>query len=144
MKFILTLFSTVLLLAACTHTQEPTICSEMQFLRPAPVLVELQGVVSTADNGEFVCVTHRGVIRASCCPLATSGEQVLLKTFNNGYEKEGWLIVHPCEKHASRSANGTLQLDATDFNFTKTGLIRNYPGTLPDDWEAMRRIIKSR
>lgn len=141
MKYILPLPGTFLLLAACTSTPAPVVHYETQFLQPEPVLVELQGVVGTSNNGEFVSVTHRGIVRASYSPLATCGEKVLLTTFNNAYEKEGWLIIHPGGKHVSRATDGTLQIDATDFNFTKPGLIRSYPGTLPDSWEAMRSIM---
>ena len=105
------------------------------------VLVELRGIQSREDNGEFTSVTHRGVIRAAFNSGLKKDTAVLLKTFDNGYEKEGWLIVHPSQKHISRMPDGTLLLDATDFNFMKVSTLLESPEPQSTHWQAMRDII---
>lgn len=115
---------------------------------PAPVnlmlptvLVELQGIQNREDNGEFTSVTHRGVIRATFNSALKENSTVLIRTFDNGYEKDGWLIVHPSQENISRMQDGTLLLDATDFNFMKVSTLSEPPEPQPTHWQAMRDII---
>lgn len=115
---------------------------------PAPVNlmqptvpVELQGIQNREDNGEFTSIIHRGMIRAAFNSDLKANSTVLLRTFDNGYEKDGWLIVHPSQQHISRMPDGTLLLDATDFNFMKVRTIREAPEPRPTHWQAMLDII---
>ena len=139
MNHLVTLVCAATLLTSCSSPAEKPetinfLPNPVNLMQPT-VLVELRGIQSREDNGEFTSVTHRGVIRAAFNSGLKKDTTVLLKTFDNGYEKEGWLIVHPSQKHIS------LMLDATDFNFMKVSTLLESPEPQPSHWQVMRDII---
>lgn len=145
MNHLVTLACAATLLTSCSSPAEKPetinhLPNPVNLMQPT-VLVELRGIQSREDNGEFTNVTHRGVIRATFNSGLKKDTAVLLKTFDNGYEKEGWLIVHPSQKHISHMPDGTLLLDATDFNFMKVSTLLEAPGPQPTHWQVMRDII---
>ena len=134
------------LIISCSNTPEqteqPTVdCEVYQIVPNGPaVLVELQGEQSRHDNGEFVTITYRGTVRASVGSSLTCGESILVDTFELNYKD--WMIIHTDSKYITRDADGTVRLNATDFNFTHPSTVRSYPFPLPEAWENVRRILK--
>ena len=135
-----------MLLAACSNTTEQTeptsvTCEVYQIVPNGPaVLVELQGEQSRHDNGEVITITYRGTVRASVGSSLTCGESILVDTFELNYKD--WMIIHTDARYITRDADGTVRLNATDFNFTHPSTVRSYPFPLPEAWENVRRILK--
>lgn len=145
MRPLVTLICVAALFTACSSpaTHPETLNhfpSPVNLMQPT-VLVELRGIQNRENNGEFTSVIHRGLIRAAFNSDLKANSTVLLRTFNNRYEKDGWLIVHPSQQHISRMPDGTLLLDAIDFNFMKVSTIREAPEPRPTHWQAMLDII---
>lgn len=147
MKRIILPQSVTMLPAACCntpeHTEQPSVVCEVQQIVPngPAVLVELQGEQSRHDNGEFVTITYRGTVRASIGSTLTCGESILVDTFELSYKD--WMIIHTDARYITRETDGTVRLNATDFNFTKPTNVRDYPAPLPAPWEQARRILKT-
>lgn len=45
-------------------------------------------------------------------------------------------------RYISHETDGTVRLNATDFNFTAPSLVRSYPFPLPGAWESIRQILR--
>ena len=104
-------------------------------------LIQLTKVLGkTCHGGEYTSIAHLGIVRATANHPLAAGTPVIIDTFDNGYEKEGCILVELYESYCSRTADGTLRINATAFNAYRAKGLNYLPDDAPAEWRRMRDI----
>ena len=105
-------------------------------------LIQLTKVLGkTSHGGEYTSIAHQGIVRATANHPLAEGTPVIVDTFDNGYEKDGFILVELYERYCSRTADGTLRINATDFNVYRARILHYIPENAPEEWFRMRDIV---
>jgi hypothetical protein len=143
-------------LVSCAPTnKEPApIVSPTSALSPAhhamvnqhPVaLIQLTKALGKTDHrGEYTSIAHQGIVRATANHPLAVGTPVIIDTFDNGYEKEGYILVKLSENDCSRTADGTLRIKGTAFNAYRAEGLNYLPDDAPAEWRRMRDIVNQK
>ena len=108
-------------------------------------LIQLTKVLSKTDHGgEYTSIAHQGIVRATANHPLAAGTPVIIDTFDNGYEKEGYILVELDESDCSRTADGTLRINASAFNAYRAKGLNYLPDDAPAEWRRMRDIANQK
>ena len=154
-KHLLLLLPAMAGLVSCTQTSpEPPSAISPVSANPAfhavvnqhPVaLIQLTKVLGeTSHGGEYTSIAHQGIVRATANHPLAEGTPVIVDTFDNGYEKDGFILVELYERYCSRTADGTLRINATDFNAYRARILHYLPEDAPEAWHRMRDIANQK
>lgn len=108
-------------------------------------LIQLTKALGKTDHrGEYTSIAYEGIVRATANHPLAAGTPVVVDTFDNGYKKGGYILVELDESYCSRTADGTLRINATAFNAYRAKGLNYLPDDAPAEWRRMRDIVNQK